>query len=182
MKIQFKVSELQRADRQTDTAACGKLPPLTACKCDLDTTHDWHYQSVTGDGKTGTCNWQCSGRRGRVCDGEQQTGGTNIRKLFANCRGRLMSTHYIFLVIGAAGRKQADSMCLSVFRGGTVFHNTAHQNTTASRNVGTQSERRLPHPSGCEKLRTRNINLNGDKTPSPYRAVNTLRLLYKPVS
>ena len=65
MKIHFTVPQLQHAYREV----CGKLPLLTV-KCELGTTHDWRNQSVTGDGKTSTSNWQCSGRRRHVCEGE----------------------------------------------------------------------------------------------------------------
>jgi len=118
------------------------------------------------------------------CERGNTTSGTNIRKFFGNCRGRLMSRHCTFLGGGAAGRKQADSMCLSVLRGGTLCHNTAHQSTTVPRNVATPSEGLLPlQPRHSENLKTRNIDRNGDKRfSSPYRAVTTLRLLYKPVS
>jgi len=107
---------------EIDTAGCGKLPLLTVCRCDLGTKHDWHNQSVTGDGKTSTGTWHCSGGRRHVCEGElvrteRHDSGKNIRKFFGNSRGRLMSRHCNLLVRGAAGRKQADSMCLSAFRG-----------------------------------------------------------------
>jgi hypothetical protein len=80
------------------TEVCGKLPLLTVGKCDADTMKDGHNQSVTGDGKTVDVIGNAAGEEDTFvtvswCEQSKTTSGTNIRKFFASCRGRLVSSH-----------------------------------------------------------------------------------------